>query len=74
MLYELNDLAGAAAHIQHSTDLFELGEHWAKMYSYTMLAYLKQAEGEFESAAELFLRACAVEETLRDQRSTHPTV
>ena len=39
------------------------------MYSYTMLAYLKQAEGEFESAAELFLRACAVEETLRDQRS-----
>jgi LuxR family transcriptional regulator, maltose regulon positive regulatory protein len=69
VLYELNDLAGAAAHIQHSTDLFELGEHWAKMHSYTMLAYLKQAQGEFESAAELFLRACAVEESLRDQRS-----
>ena len=69
VLYQLNDLAGAAAHIQHSTDLFELGEHWAKMHSYIMLAYLKQAQGEFESSAELFLRACAVEETIRIQRS-----
>jgi LuxR family maltose regulon positive regulatory protein len=69
VLYQLNDLAGAAAHIQHSADLFELGEHWAKMYSYTMLAYLKQAQGEFETSTELFRKACAVEETIAVQPS-----
>jgi LuxR family transcriptional regulator, maltose regulon positive regulatory protein len=70
VLYQLNDLAGAAAHIQHSADLFELGEHWAKMHSYMMLAYLKQAQGEFETSTELFRKACAIEETLMDRRST----
>lgn len=69
VLYQLNDLAGAEAHIRHSANLFELGEHWAKMHSYMMLAYLKQAQGEFETSAELFLSACAVEETIRVQRS-----
>jgi LuxR family maltose regulon positive regulatory protein len=69
VLYQLNDLDGAAAHIQHSTDLFELGEHWAKMHSYTMLAYLKQAQGEFETSTILFRKACAVEETLPVQPS-----
>jgi LuxR family transcriptional regulator, maltose regulon positive regulatory protein len=69
ILYQLNDLAGAAAHIQHSADLFELSEHWAKMHSYTMLAYLKQAQGEFETSTELFRKACAVEETIRVERS-----
>jgi LuxR family maltose regulon positive regulatory protein len=69
VLYQLNDLAGAAAHIQHSADLFELGEHWGRMHSYTMLAYLKQAQGEFEASAELFRKACAVEDTLNVRRS-----
>jgi LuxR family maltose regulon positive regulatory protein len=69
VLYQLNDLAGAEAHIRHSANLFELGEHWAKMHSYTMLAYLKQAQGEFETSIELFRKACAVEETIRAQRS-----
>lgn len=69
VLYQLNDLAGAAAHIQHSADLFELGEHWGKMHSYTMLGYLKQAQGEFETAAELFRKACAVEDTIMVRQS-----
>ena len=69
VLYQLNDLSGAEGHIRHSANLFELGEHWAKMHSYTMLAYLKQAQGEVEASAELFLRACVVEETIRVQRS-----
>ena len=69
VLYQLNDLAGAEAPIRHSANLFELAEHWAKMHSYTMLAYLKQAQGDVEASAELFLSACAVEETIRAQRS-----
>jgi LuxR family maltose regulon positive regulatory protein len=64
VLYQLNDLAGSAAHIQQSADLFELGELWKKLDSYTMLAYLRQAQGEFEIAAELFRKACGIEDTL----------
>jgi LuxR family maltose regulon positive regulatory protein len=64
VLYQLNDLTGAAAHIQQSVDLFELGELWQKLDSYTMLAYLRQAQGEFEIAAELFHKACRIEDTL----------
>jgi LuxR family maltose regulon positive regulatory protein len=69
VLYQLNDLAGAAAHIQHSADLFELGEHWGRMHAYTMLAYLRQAEGEFEASAELFRKAHAIEDTIIVRRS-----
>jgi LuxR family maltose regulon positive regulatory protein len=68
-LYQLNDLDDSATYIQRSADLFELGEHWGRMHSYTMLAYLKQAQGEFECAAELFHRAYAIEDTLDIQRS-----
>jgi LuxR family maltose regulon positive regulatory protein len=64
VLYQLNDLDGSAAHIQQSADLFELGELWKKLDSYTMLAYLRQAQGEFEIAAELFRKACGIEDTL----------
>ena len=69
VLYQLNDLAGAAAHIQHSADLFELGELWGRMHSYTMLAYLRQAQGEFETSAELLSKACAIEDTIIVRRS-----
>ena len=69
VLYQLNDLAGAADHIQRSADLLELGEHWGRMHSYTLLAYLKQAHGEFEAAAELFRKACAIDDTLIVRRS-----
>jgi LuxR family maltose regulon positive regulatory protein len=69
VLYQLNDLDGAAAHIEHSADLFELGELWARMHAYTMLAYLRQAQGEFEASAELFSEAFAIEDTLVVRRS-----
>jgi LuxR family maltose regulon positive regulatory protein len=68
VLYQLNDLAGAEVHIQQSADLFELGEHWAKMHSYTMSAYLKQAQGDFETCAELFRKASDIDNTVKDRR------
>jgi len=70
LLYQLNDLAGAEAHIQRSADLFELGEHWARMHSYAMLAFLKQAQGEFKTSIDLFRKACAIEDSLIIRTST----
>jgi len=64
VLYQLNDLAGAEDHIQRSADLFELGELWGRIHAYTMLAYLRQAQGEFETSAELLGKALAIEDTL----------
>ncbi|HEY5730947.1 MAG TPA: LuxR C-terminal-related transcriptional regulator [Anaerolineales bacterium] len=64
VLYELNDLVGAVTHIQHSADLLELGELWGRMDSYRMLAYLKQAQGEFEISTELFHKASEIEDTI----------
>jgi LuxR family maltose regulon positive regulatory protein len=64
VLYQLNDLAGAEAHIQYSTDLYEMGELWGKMDAYMMLAYLKQAKGEFDRSAALFRKACAIEDSI----------
>ena len=69
LLYQLNDLAGAAAFIQRSADLLELAEHWGRTSSYTMLAYLKQAQGVFEASAELLRKACEIEETSVVRRS-----
>jgi LuxR family transcriptional regulator, maltose regulon positive regulatory protein len=69
VLYQLNDLPGVAAHIQHSADLLELGEHWGRMHSYTMLAYLKQAQGEFETSAELYRKARGIEDTIMVRRT-----
>ena len=71
-LYQLNDLAGAATYIQRSADLYELSEHFGRMHAYTMLSYLKQAQGEFESAVELLRKACAIEDTLVIRRSYSP--
>ena len=69
VLYQFNDLAGVAAQIQHSADLLELGEHWGRMHSYTVLAYLKQAQGDFETSAELYRKACSVEDTIMVRRT-----
>ena len=69
VLYQLNDLVGAATHIQRSAELLELGELWGRMDSYRMLAYLRQAKGEFETSAELLSKACAIEDTLIVRRS-----
>ena len=70
VLYQWNDLDGAAAYIQHSADLLELGEHWARMHSYRMLAYLKQAQGEFGTSAELLRKAWAIEDIIKVRRSS----
>jgi LuxR family maltose regulon positive regulatory protein len=69
VLYQLNDLVGAEAHIQRSADLYELGELWGRMHAYTMLAYLRQAQGEFETSAELFTKVCSIEDTLTVRQS-----
>ena len=69
VLYQLNDLAGAVTQIQHSAELLELGEHWGRMHSYTMLAYLKQAQGDFEASAELYRKARGIEDTITVRRT-----
>jgi LuxR family maltose regulon positive regulatory protein len=70
VLYQLNDLDGSAAHIQHSADLFGLGDIWGKKDAYTMLAYLKQAQGEFEAAAELLSKVIAIKDNIIVRRSS----
>jgi LuxR family maltose regulon positive regulatory protein len=69
VLYQLNDLADAATRIQRSADLLELGELWGRMDSYRMLAYLRQAKGEFEASTEFFNKACAIEDAIIVRRS-----
>jgi LuxR family maltose regulon positive regulatory protein len=70
VLYQLNDLDGSAAHIQHSADLFGLGDIWGKKDAYTMLAYLRQARGEFETSAELLSKVIAIKDTIMVRRSS----
>jgi LuxR family maltose regulon positive regulatory protein len=72
VLYQLNDLAGAATHIQRGADLLELGELYGRMDTYRMLAYLRQAKGEFEASAELFSKAYAIEDSIIFQQSKTP--
>jgi LuxR family maltose regulon positive regulatory protein len=70
VLYQLNDLGGAAAHLHRSADLFELGESWGGMHdAYPMLAYLRQAQEDLETSAELLRKAWAIEETILLRRS-----
>ena len=70
VLYQLNDLGGAAVHLQRSADLFELGESWGGMHdAYPMLAYLKQAQEDLETSAELLRKAWTIEETILLRRS-----
>jgi hypothetical protein len=66
----LNDLDGSAAHIQHSADLFGLGDIWGKKDAYTMLAYLRQAQGEFEASAEFLGKVIAIKDTIIVRRSS----
>jgi LuxR family maltose regulon positive regulatory protein len=70
VLYQLNDLDGSAAHIQHSADLFGLGDIWGKKDAYTMLAYLRQAQGEFEASAELLSKVIAIKDNIIVRRSS----
>jgi LuxR family maltose regulon positive regulatory protein len=70
VLYLLNDLESSAAYIQHSADLFGLGDIWGKKDAYTMLAYLRQARGEFEASAELLSKVIAIKDTIHVRRSS----
>jgi LuxR family maltose regulon positive regulatory protein len=66
----MNDMEGSAAYIQHSADIFGLGDIWGKKDSYAMLAYLKQAQGEFETSAELLSKVIAIRDTIIVRRSS----
>jgi LuxR family maltose regulon positive regulatory protein len=59
VLYEINDLAGAAPHIQRAAELLELANDHGRFDGYKMLAYLNQAEGNSESACDLLGKAWA---------------
>jgi len=59
VLYQWNDLAGAAPHIQRAVELHELGEVWGRIHSYMMLAYLKQAERDFKTSYDLLNKVYA---------------
>jgi LuxR family maltose regulon positive regulatory protein len=73
VLYQWNDLAGAAPHIGRAIELDELGGAWERMYSYRMLAYLRQAEAEYEAAYDLLRRASAIQDTLSIRQSNIAT-
>jgi LuxR family maltose regulon positive regulatory protein len=62
VLYQLNDLNSAATYLQRGAELFELGELDGRMHSYRMLAYLRQAKGEFKAASELLSKAYAIKD------------
>jgi LuxR family maltose regulon positive regulatory protein len=64
VLYQRNDLAGAAPHIQRAVELGELGGDWWRMHGYRMLAYLKQAEGDWKAAHDLFQKSCVIGDAL----------
>jgi LuxR family maltose regulon positive regulatory protein len=59
VLYEINDLSGAAPHIRRAAELLELANDHGRFDGYKMLAYLNQAEGNYESACDLLDKAWA---------------
>jgi LuxR family maltose regulon positive regulatory protein len=64
VLYQWNDLAGAAPHIKRAVELRELGETWEVLMCYKMLAYLRQAKGDYQAAYDLLGKALALGENL----------
>lgn len=64
ILYQWNDLAGAAQHIQRAVELHELGEVWGRVHSYKMLAYIKQAEGDFKASYDLLGKVYAISDSI----------
>jgi LuxR family maltose regulon positive regulatory protein len=60
VLYQWNDLAGAAPHIQRAVELHDLGEVWGRIHSYMMLAYLNQAEGDYKTSYDLLGKAYSI--------------
>jgi len=68
VLYQKNDLVGAETYIRRAIELDELGETWRIILTYRMLAYLKQAGGDYEDAYCLLGKACSI----RDEISVRP--
>ena len=64
VLYQWNDLTGAARHLQRAIELGEWGETWSRMHGFRLLAYLRQAEGDDTVAVDLLQRACAIRDTI----------
>jgi len=64
VLYQWNDLAGATPHIQRAVDVLELGEALGRLYAYRMLAYLKQAQGDYEACYELLVKTFAIKDKI----------
>jgi LuxR family maltose regulon positive regulatory protein len=62
--YYWNDFNSAAPHLQRAVELDELGKSWGVMHSYLMLAYLKQAEGDYNAAHELMDRAFKIRDKI----------
>jgi LuxR family maltose regulon positive regulatory protein len=73
VLYQWNDLANAAPHIQRAVELLELGEIWGRIFSYRMLAYLNQAEGDYEAAYDLLKKTIAIRDNISVQQSNVTT-
>jgi LuxR family maltose regulon positive regulatory protein len=68
-LYQINDLLGATPHIQRAVTLLELGEDQERMQAYRMLAYLNQAEGDYEAAYDLLGMAVVIRDNYSGHRS-----
>jgi len=64
ILYQMNDLVGAEIHIRRAVELDELGEAWRIIFTYKMLAYLKQAEGDYGTAYGLLDKACTIRDDI----------
>jgi LuxR family maltose regulon positive regulatory protein len=64
VLYQWNDLAGAATYLQRACDLGESGRFWGRMHCYCMLAYVKHAEKDYQAAYDLLRQASSIRDSL----------
>jgi LuxR family maltose regulon positive regulatory protein len=64
VLYQWNDLEGATPQLLRAVELFELGEAWERLFAYKMLAYLKQAEGNYKASSDLLSKAKTIRENV----------
>jgi len=62
LLYQWNDLVGAAPHIRRAVELFELGGDQGRIEAYVMSAYLNQAKGDYEAAFDLLGKISSIME------------
>jgi LuxR family maltose regulon positive regulatory protein len=68
VLYQRNDLVGAAQHIQLAAKLDEFGAITELLFSLTLLAYLKQAMGDYETASKLLGKASKIRDDFQAQQ------